>query len=85
MLSSFLKAKYGKEYIDIKDPLSFTFTITRPTRGSAIGFWGLPEALRAASRGLTEEVSTRYNRQVSERRVCKRNTTATCYRKTMEV
>ena len=50
----FLKAKYGK-VIDIKDPLSFTFTITRPTRGSAIGFWGLPEALRERAEDLQKK------------------------------
>ena len=51
----FLKDKYGKD-IDIKNPLSFTFTITRPSRGSAIGFWGLPEALRPHA----EELQKRY-------------------------
>ena len=50
----FLKEKYGK-VIDIKDPLSFTFTITRPSRGSAIGFWGLPEALRQRAEDLQKK------------------------------
>ena len=58
----FLKEKYGK-VIDIKDPLSFTFTITRPTRGSAIGFWGLPEALRQRA----EELQKKYPHDIIDR------------------
>ena len=58
----FLKDKYGKD-IDIKNPLSFTFTITRPSRGSAIGFWGLPEALRPHA----EELQKRYPHDIIER------------------
>ena len=58
----FLKEKYGK-VIDIKEPLSFTFTITRPSRGSAIGFWGLPEALRPHA----EELQKRYPHGIIER------------------
>ena len=50
----FLKKKYGP-VIDISEPLSFTFTITRPSRGSAIGFWGLPEALQRDSEALQEK------------------------------
>jgi hypothetical protein len=50
----FLKKKYGP-VIDISEPLSFTFTITRPSRGSAIGFWGLPEALERDSESLQEK------------------------------
>jgi|TARA_B100001093_G_scaffold440618_1_gene441219 hypothetical protein len=58
----FLKDKYGKD-IDIKNPLSFTFTITRPTRGSAIGFWGLPEALRPHA----EDLQKKYPHDIIER------------------
>ena len=58
----FLKEKYGK-VIDIKEPLSFTFTITRPSRGSAIGFWGLPEALRHQA----EELQKRYPHDIIDR------------------
>ena len=58
----FLKDKYGKD-IDIKNPLSFTFTITRPSRGSAIGFWGLPEALRQQA----EDLQKRYPHDIIER------------------
>ena len=58
----FLKEKYGK-VIDIKEPLSFTFTITRPSRGSAIGFWGLPEHLKRRS----EDIQKEYPHDIIER------------------
>ena len=58
----FLKEKYGK-VIDIKEPLSFTFTITRPSRGSAIGFWGLPDRLKRVS----EDIQKRYPHDIIER------------------
>lgn len=58
----FLKEKYGK-VIDIKEPLSFTFTITRPSRGSAIGFWGLPEHLKRRS----EDIQKKYPHDIIER------------------
>jgi len=58
----FLKGKYGK-VIDIKEPLSFTFTITRPSRGSAIGFWGLPEHLKRRS----EDIQKEYPHDIIER------------------
>jgi len=58
----FLKEKYGR-VIDIKEPLSFTFTITRPSRGSAIGFWGLPDRLKRVS----EDIQKRYPHDIIER------------------
>ena len=58
-----IKEKYGKENIDVRQPLSFTFTITRPSRGSAIGFWGLPEALRQQA----EDLQKRYPHDIIER------------------
>ena len=58
----FLKEKYGK-VIDIKDPLSFTFTITRPHRGSAIGFWGLPKELQEKA----EELQKKYPHEIIKR------------------
>ena len=58
----FLKEKYGK-VIDIKEPLRFTFTITRPSRGSAIGFWGLPEHLKRRS----EDIQKEYPHDIIER------------------
>ena len=58
----FLKNKYGKN-IDIKNPLSFTFTITRPSSGSAIGFWGLPDALRPHA----EELQKKYPHDIIDR------------------
>ena len=58
----FLKEKYGR-VIDIKEPLSFTFTITRPSRGSAIGFWGLPEHLKRRS----EDIQKEYPHDIIER------------------
>ena len=59
----FLKEKYGKENIDVRQPLSFTFTITRPSRGSAIGFWGLPEHLKR----LSEDIQKEYPHDIIER------------------
>ena len=58
----FLKKKYGK-CIDISEPLSFTFTITRPSRGSAIAFWGLPEALQRHS----EDYQKKYPHPIIDR------------------
>ena len=58
----FLKEKYGR-VIDIKEPLSFTFTITRPSRGSAIGFWGLPDRLKRVS----EDIQKEYPHDIIER------------------
>ena len=58
----FLVKKYGK-VIDISEPLSFTFTITRPKRGSAIAFYDLPEALQRRS----EEIQEKYPHPIIER------------------
>ncbi len=58
----FLYKKYGKD-IDIKNPLSFTFTITRPGRGSGIAFWGLPEDLQQRA----EEYQAKYPHPIIDR------------------
>lgn len=57
-----LARKYGGD-IDVQTPLSYTFTITRPSRGSAIAFWGLPDELSEKA----EEVKKRYPHPITER------------------